>query len=406
MATYSAPVSKTVSVLPGDGIGEEVCDEAIKVLDTIAKLGQHKFTFKHALAGGAAFDVHKNHLPASTIATCRASDAILFGSIGGPASAQGETKWMNAEKNAVLGIRNAFNLAVNVRPATVYPFLSHLSPLKKEIIDKGVDMVIIRELVGGIYFGEHKTEGDWAHDIMKYTEAQIRVPVKFAFELAMTRKKTLTVVDKANVLDCSRLWRKVAAEVHRDYPEVKMEYMYIDNAVMQVIRNPSHFDVIVTENLFGDVLSDAASVLPGSLGLMPSASLGDQGIHLYEPIGGSAPDLEVHTHTHTYTHTRTRARARTHTYTHTHTHTHTHAHAHTHTHTQGLDKANPIAQILSAALMLRYSCCYTVVTLPLHCHSTVVTLSLHRYSFKMEWEATMIEEAVGQVQHNIESVTL
>lgn len=328
--SWSAPVSKTIAVLPGDGIGPEVCDEAIKVLDAVGGLGGHQFTYKHALAGGAAYDAHGEHLPQSTIDTCRESDAILFGSIGGPPHEQNVPKWKDAEKNAVLGIRNAFQLAVNVRPATIYPFLSHISPLRQDIVNKGVDLVIIRELVGGIYFGEHKTEGDKAHDIMAYTEDQVRIPMKFAFEAAMLRDKKLTVVDKANVLDCSRLWRKVAAEVHADYPEVELEYMYIDNAVMQVIRNPSHFDVIVTENLFGDVLSDAASVLPGSLGLMPSASLGNTDVHLYEPIGGSAPDLT------------------------------------------GTNKANPIAQILSAALMLRYS-------------------------WNMDKEAAAIEEAVGRV---------
>lgn len=306
-------LQKTIAVMSGDGIGPEVCVEAKEVLDVVGGLHGHKFTYKEALGGGAAYDACGEHMPQASLDTCAASDAILFGSIGGPVDEQHLPKWQDAEKNAVLGIRGAFQLAVNVRPATVHPFLAHLSPLRESIISKGVDLVIIRELVGGVYFGEHRTDGDHAVDVMEYTADQIRKPVEFAFEAAMLRGKKVTVVDKANVLDCSRLWRRVAKEVAPNYPEVEMEFMYVDNAVMQIICNPSQFDVVVTENLFGDILSDAASVLPGSLGLMPSASLGSSGLHMYEPIGGSAPALT------------------------------------------GLDQANPIAQILSASMMLRYS---------------------------------------------------
>ncbi|KAF0768015.1 hypothetical protein AaE_002819, partial [Aphanomyces astaci] len=198
-------------------------------------------------------------------------------------------QWKDAEKNCILGLRKNFNLAVNIRPAKIYAMLPDLSPLKPSIVAAGVDMVIVRELVSGIYFGEHSTENGVARDVMKYSEDEIRVPMKFAFETAMGRTKKLTVVDKANVLDCSRLWRKVAKDIALEYPSVSVEFVYIDNAVMQLIKNPSQYDVIVTGNMFGDILSDAASVLPGSLGLMPSASLGDH-IHLFEPIGGAAPD--------------------------------------------------------------------------------------------------------------------
>uniref|UniRef100_A0AAV1TDK6 3-isopropylmalate dehydrogenase n=2 Tax=Peronosporaceae TaxID=4777 RepID=A0AAV1TDK6_9STRA len=318
-----------IAVLPGDGIGPEVCDQAVQVLTTIGELFQHQFAFTKALCGGAAFDEHQVHLPQSTIDTVAASDAVLFGSVGGPTDAQEDPKWKDAEKNCLLGLRKNFQLAVNIRPAKIYSMLPDLSPLKPSIIANGVDMVIVRELVSGIYFGEHSTNGDTAVDVMKYTEAEITKPMKFAFETAMGRSKRLTVVDKANVLDCSRLWRKVARDVCKDYPEVKVDFMYVDNAVMQLIQNPSQFDVIVTGNMFGDILSDAASVLPGSLGLMPSASLGDK-VHLFEPIGGTAPDIA------------------------------------------GKDLANPIAQILSAALLLRYS-------------------------FQMETEAQLIEKAVEQV---------
>lgn len=301
-----------VAVLAGDGIGPEVMAEAIKVLRAVESRFGHAFTFEDALIGGAAYEATGEHFPSATLATCERSDAVLFGSVGGPVDAQDQPKWKDAEKISLLGLRKALGLAVNVRPAKVYPILTPLSPLKRELIEEGVDLVVVRELLGGIYFGEHGTEGDRAWDVMAYTESQVERVVRFAFEAARGRRKKLTVVDKANVLDCSRLWRKVAQRIAPEFPDVAMDFLYVDNAAMQLIKKPSSFDVIVTENMFGDILSDAASVLPGSLGLMPSASLGDR-VHLYEPAGGSAPDIA------------------------------------------GKDVANPIAQILSAALMLRHS---------------------------------------------------
>jgi len=327
--------SKNISVLAGDGIGPEVMKEAVKVLDAVAKMYGKSFDYTEAHIGGAAWAASEaagetpSHIPDKTIQVCAASDAILFGSIGGPVDKQHEPRWKDCEKNALLGIRKKFNLAVNVRPSKVYPFLAHLCPLKPSIIGSGVDTLIIRELVGGIYFGEHKRVGDKAWDVMEYDVAGVTKPLIFAFEAARLRRRKVTVVDKANVLECSRLWREVARDIHKNYPDIELDFMYVDNAAMQIIQKPSFFDVIATGNMFGDILSDAASVLPGSLGLMPSASLGDT-VHMYEPSGGSAPDLA------------------------------------------GKNVANPIAQILSAAMMLRYS-------------------------FEMETEAKQIETAVEQV---------
>lgn len=311
-------VTKNIAVLSGDGIGPEVMAEALKVLRKIEEMYGHTFAFPEYKVGGAAWTAAEQaggtpkHLPDATLEGCAQSDAILFGSVGGPVDQQHELRWKDCEKNSLLGIRKRFNLATNLRPSCVYPYLAHLCPLKPSVIGKGVDVLVIRELVAGIYFGEHKREGSKAWDIMEYTSEQIRVPVKFAFNAALLRRKKVTVVDKANVLETSRLWREVAKEVAKDFPDVELDFMYVDNAAMQIIQNPSFFDVIATENMFGDIISDAASVLPGSLGLMPSASLGDS-VHMYEPSGGSAPSLA------------------------------------------GKGVANPIAQILSGAMMLRYS---------------------------------------------------
>jgi len=334
----SAKVDKKISVLSGDGIGPEVVAEALKVLKKVAQLYGHTFTFVEAKVGGAAWAATEaagetpTHLPAATIETCAASDAILFGSVGGPVDHAQSPQWKDCEKNALLGLRKRFNLANNLRPCKIYPFLADLCPLKPALIEMGVDMLIIRELVGGIYFGKHeRVSADHAIDVMEYTREGIEKPVKFAFEAARGRgdKKKVTVVDKANVLATSVLWREVAKEIAKGYPDIELEFMYVDNAAMQIIQKPSAFDVIATENMFGDILSDAASVLPGSLGLMPSASLGDT-VHMYEPSGGSAPDIA------------------------------------------GKNIANPVGQILSGALMLRYS-------------------------FNLETEASAIEAAVETV---------
>lgn len=322
-------MKKTIAILPGDGVGPEIMTEALKILDKIASKFHHTFIYKKALLGGAAYDKYQTHFPEETISICRDADAILMGAVGGPVDAQDDLKWKDAEKNSILGIRKHFELNVNLRPVKLYSKLSNLSPLRKDIIKKGVDFIIIRELIGDIYFGEHKTDGDTAKDVMQYTKKQIEIPIKFAFEAAKLRKKKVILVDKANVLDCSRLWRKVAEEIKALYPEIELEYMFVDNAAMQIIRNPSYFDVLVTSNMFGDILSDAASVLPGSLGLMPSASIGEK-YTLYEPIHGSAPK---------YT---------------------------------GQNVVNPIAMILSTAMMLRYS-------------------------FNLEKEAESIEKAVEMV---------
>lgn len=314
-----------IAVASGDGIGPEVCAQAVRCLEAVGAAFGHRFVFTEALVGGAAFDAAGEHLPAATLAACARADAILFGSVGGPVHLQHEKKWANAERNAILGMRKHFSLAINVRPSKVYRELAHLSPLKAEVIGGGVDIVIIRELVGGAYFGLHETSADgrFARDDMTYTWEQCEAALRFGFATAMGRKRVLTVVDKANVLETSRLWRSVAKAVAPEFPDVKLEFMYVDNAAMQLVTRPSSFDVIVTENLFGDILSDEASVLPGSLGLMPSASLttnaaGTSGsgrerkLHLFEPIGGTAPDIA------------------------------------------GKGVANPIAQILSAALLLRF----------------------------------------------------
>jgi len=314
-----------IALCSGDGIGPEVCAQAVRVLHAVGAKFGHAFSFEEALVGGAAWEATGEHFPAATVATCARADAILFGSVGGPVDAQHLPKWANAERTAILGMRAKFSLAINIRPSKVYKALAHLCPLKAEVVGAGVDVVIIRELLGGAYFGRHETAADGraAVDEMTYTWEQAEAALRFGFATAAARKRVLTVVDKANVLDTSRLWRKVALALAPEWPAVKVEFMYVDNAAMQLVTRPGAFDVICTENLFGDILSDEASVLPGSLGLCGSASLTTapasasasgrtRQLHMFEPIGGTAPDIA------------------------------------------GKGVANPIAQILSAALLLRF----------------------------------------------------
>ncbi len=307
-----------IVTLPGDGIGPDITVEAVKVLDKIASVYGHTFTYEEKLMGGVAIDLAGNSLPQDTIDACMAADAVLLGAVGGP-------KWDNLPngdrpEKGLLGIRGALKLFANLRPAILYPQLKHASPLKEEIIGDSLDILIVRELTSGIYFGEKQKvvceEDDsktFASDLEKYTVAEIERILRVAFDAAMKRSKKVCVVDKANVLESSRLWRVVTARVATDYPEVVYSHMYVDNAAMQLVVNPKQFDVLVTSNMFGDILSDEASIITGSIGMLPSASLGDSTLGLYEPSHGSAPDIA------------------------------------------GQDKANPIATILSVAMMLRYS---------------------------------------------------
>ena len=298
-----------IAVLKGDGIGPEIVNEAIKVLDAVASKEGFNLEYNEYLIGGSAVDVFDNPCPDETIKGCLNSDAVLFGSIGGP-------KWDNLEKekrpeSGLLKLRKSLGLFANIRPAIIFDELINASTLKPEVI-KGVDLEVVRELTGGIYFGEPRYKDDnKAYNTMIYTRDEIERIARVAFEEAMKRKKKVTSVDKANVLEVSELWREVVEEVHKDYPEVELEHMYVDNAAMQLIRDPKQFDVILTGNIFGDILSDEASMIVGSIGLLPSASIGGK-VGLFEPIHGSAPDIAG----------------------------------------QGI--ANPIATILSAAMMLNY----------------------------------------------------
>ena len=310
--------SYTIALLPGDGIGPEVMAEAEKVLAAVEKKYNIEFAYTRADVGGIAIDNHGKALPESTIAACRAADAVLFGSVGGP-------KWESLppeeqpERAALLPLRKIFALFANLRPAIVFPQLKGASPLKPEIIGEGFNVLVVRELTGGIYFGQPKgNDGKTAFDTMVYTADEIRRIARLAFETAMKRDKRLVSIDKANVLTTMVLWRKVVTEMGREYPEVTLSHMYVDNAAMQLVRNPRQFDVMLCGNMFGDILSDEASMITGSLGMLPSASLaapeeGKLPFGLYEPSGGSAPDIA------------------------------------------GKGIANPIAQILSAAMMLKYS---------------------------------------------------
>ena len=291
----------SIAVLPGDGIGPEGINESIKVLEAIGNRFNHDFEIESGRVGGNAIDDYGTPLPQETIDTCKDSDAILCGAVGGP-------KWddPNADvrpEDGILAIRKSLGLFANLRPVKVYPALINSSPLKPEFLE-GVDMMVLRELTGGLYFGKPKkrwntSRGRRGVDTLKYTESEIERILRVGFELAMERRKKLTSVDKQNVLESSRLWREIAIEVGKDYPEVELDHVLVDNAAMQLIRNPSDFDVIVSENTFGDILTDEASVLSGSMGMLPSASLsslpGKSGrrtkVSLYEPIHGSAPDI-------------------------------------------------------------------------------------------------------------------
>ncbi len=308
-----------IGVISGDGIGPEIVREARKVLDRVAERYGHSFVYKELLLGGASIDVHGVPLTEETIEQAKACDAVLMGSIGGDAKT---SPWYQLEPSrrpeaGLLGIRKALNLFANLRPAYLYEELRAACPLREDISAAGFDMLIMRELTGGLYFGARKTEEVdgvlTAVDTLSYNEHEIRRIAKRAFDSAMKRRKKVCSVDKANVLDSSRLWRRIVEEVAEDYPEVELSHMYVDNCAMQLVLHPAQFDVILTENMFGDILSDEASMVTGSIGMLSSASLNDTKFGLYEPSHGSAPDIA------------------------------------------GQDRANPIATILSAAMMLRYT---------------------------------------------------
>ncbi|MBQ2987925.1 MAG: 3-isopropylmalate dehydrogenase [Clostridia bacterium] len=321
-----------IALLKGDGIGPEIVDSAVRVLEKIASKFGHEFHFTPYLIGGAAIDATGAPLPEETVTGCLASDSVLLGAVGGP-------KWDNLPGNvrpekALLGIRAAMGLYTNLRPARLYAALKDDSPLRPDLVEKGFDIMIVRELTGGIYFGDRGYRdgkyGEEAYDTEQYSRMEIERIARAAFEAARVRNKKVTSIDKANVLETSRLWRKTVHEIAAEYPDVTVTDMLVDNAAMQLVRNPSQFDVIVTSNMFGDILSDEASQITGSIGMLPSASIGATKVGLYEPIHGSAPDIA------------------------------------------GQNKANPIATILSAAMMLRYA-------------------------FALEAEAQAIEDAVNRV---------
>ena len=302
---------KNIAVIRGDGIGPEIVNEALKVLNKVAKAYGHTFNYTNVDMGGCAIDKYGDPLPESELSKCLASDSVLLGAVGG-------NKWNDVPGNmrpekGLLRLRAGMGVYSNNRPAKIWPQLSDASPLKKSIVDEGIDFIIVRELIGGIYFGEHKTEGDTAIDVLTYSEAEIERIGRIGFETARKRNKKLCSVEKSNVLDSSRLWKKVMHRLSSEYPDVELSDMLVDNCAMQIVKNPAQFDVVVTENMFGDILSDEASMITGSIGMIPSSSLGATTCGLYEPIHGSAPDIA------------------------------------------GQDIANPIGTILSAAMMLRYS---------------------------------------------------
>ena len=302
---------KNIAVIRGDGIGPEIVEQALRVLDKVAELYGHNFNYTDVDMGGCAIDKYGDPLPEHELQKCVVSDSVLLGAVGG-------NKWnevpghMRPEKG-LLRLRAGMGVYSNNRPAKIWPQLANASPLKKEIVDAGIDFIIVRELIGGIYFGEHKTEGNVATDVLTYSESEIERIGRIGFETAQKRNKKLCSVEKSNVLDSSRLWKKVMHRLAEEYPDVELSDMLVDNCAMQIVKNPAQFDVIVTENMFGDILSDEASMITGSIGMIPSSSLGASTCGLYEPIHGSAPDIA------------------------------------------GKDIANPIGTILSVAMMLRFS---------------------------------------------------
>lgn len=304
-------MNKNIAVIRGDGIGPEIVNEAIKVLDKIGEIYGHTFNYTDVDMGGCAIDKYGEPLPKSELEKCLKSDSVLLGAVGG-------NKWNDVSgelrpEKGLLKLRAGMEVYSNNRPAKIWKQLADASPLKKSIVDEGIDFIIVRELIGGIYFGEHKTENNVATDILTYSEEEIERIGRIGFETARKRNKKLCSVEKSNVLDSSRLWKKVMHKLSEEYPDVELFDMLVDNCAMQIVKNPSQFDVIVTENMFGDILSDEASMITGSIGMIPSSSLGATSCGLYEPIHGSAPDIADQ------------------------------------------DKANPIGTILSVAMMLRYS---------------------------------------------------
>jgi len=319
-----------IALIPGDGIGPDVIREASHVIEAVGKVFNHGFSMNQLPMGGIAIDNHGAALPDGTLEACRASDAVLLGAVGGP-------KWDKLSGSlrpeaGLLGLRSGLKVYANLRPARMFPALSSACPLRADIVRSGLDLLIVRELTGGIYFGDRgrSADGTSAWDTEKYSVMEIRRLLKVAFMAAKQRQRRLCVVDKANILESSRLWRETASAMSVEYPDVELSFMYVDNCAMQLVRNPAQFDVIATSNMFGDILSDEASMITGSIGMLASASLGDSGPGLYEPIHGSAPDIA------------------------------------------GQDKANPLAAILSAAM-------------------------LFRYSLKLEKEALAVEDAVTRI---------
>jgi 3-isopropylmalate dehydrogenase len=285
-----------IGVMAGDGIGPEIVGVTLEVLDAIGSIWSHNFLTKECLVGGAAFEVTGSHLPEDSVKIAKTCDAILFGSVGGPIELSHQPKWKDCERNSILALRQAFNFNINLRPVTIFSEIAHLSPLKSDRIQQGVDFIIVRELLGDLYFGEHSRWTDanglrCASDQALYREDQIVSVAQKAFTLAKGRRKNLCLVHKANVLEISRLWQEVVREVAKEFPTVTFHEMLVDNCAMQLVREPSSFDVVLTSNLFGDILSDLAAALPGSLGVTPSASINSSGFGLYEPSGGSAPDI-------------------------------------------------------------------------------------------------------------------